>query len=162
VAELRRALRAKPDDILLHQRLHLALAADEGSRDDMLAHARDYLPLLLRQARQAQAVAILKTCVEKDPAFKPHGADVVALAKAAMAADEHALALRVMDKFDRLNPGHEAIPTVYYLSAKALRQMKRYDLAAKVLDALIARYPESPFLGEAKNLRAALDRLEQR
>jgi hypothetical protein len=158
IAELRASLAAKPGDPRPHQQLHRLLLADPAQQSEMLAHAREYLAVLVKESRSDEATKVLQECVDKDPAFKPFPDQIVPLAKHAIARDQGMLALRIMNQFDRLNPGHASTPTVYFLSARALRDQKQLAQARQVLDAFLARFPGDPLAVEAKMLREGLER----
>jgi tetratricopeptide (TPR) repeat protein len=158
VARARANLAAKPGDAMLHQQLHQRLLADPAQQAGMLEHAREYLGVLLKEKNGALAMKVLQACVDKDPAFKPSTEQIVPLAKIAMSSGQGTLALRIMNQFDRLNPGHASTPSVYFLSARALRDLKQLDQARQVLDAMLARFPDDPLAFDAKALRKGLER----
>ena len=159
VAEAREQLAARPQDAVLHQQLHNLLLADAAAGADLLAHARDYIAALVRQARADQAFTVFKTCLSKDAAFRPNADQVLPLANLAMARNEPLVALRLMHEFDRLNPDHAATAGVYYLSARVLRAQNRLAPAMKFLDQLLQRFPNDPLVPQARSLREAIERL---
>jgi hypothetical protein len=158
IAKARANLAAKPGDSMLHQQLHQRLLADPTQQSAMLDHAREYLAVLLKQSNGALALKVLQACLERDPSFKPFTDQVVPLAKIAMSSGQGNVALRIMNQFDRLNPEHAATPSVYFLSARALRDLKQVDQARHVLDAMLARYPDDPLAFDARALRKGLER----
>jgi hypothetical protein len=158
IAALRASLATRPADTRPHQQLHRLLLADPAQQSEMLAHAREYLAVLVKESRSDEATKVLQECVDKDPAFKPFPDQVVPLAKHAIARGQAMLALRIMNQFDRLNPGHASTPTVYFLSARALRDQKQLAQARQVLDAFLARFPGDALAVEAKMLRDGLER----
>lgn len=159
IPEARQQLAARPHDAVLHQQLHNLLLADPAAAADLLAHARDYIAVLAKQSRADHAFTILKTCLAKDAAFRPHPDQVLPLSNLALARGEPMLALRLMHEFDRLNPGHAATAGVLYLSARVLRSQNKLAPAAKILDQLLQRFPNDPLAPQARSLREALDRL---
>lgn len=154
--QLRESIQKNPTNIELHDKYHQLLSEDMSQSDAFLSHARVYLTVLIRQRLQSKALQVLKYCFEIDPLFKPRAEEVVPLAKAALVSNEFILALRLMDKFDRSNPEHSAISTIYYLSAKALIGLKHLQQAEKVLNALITRYPNDPMVNEAIKMRDSI------
>lgn len=129
---------------------------DAAQPAEIPANAREQLAALVKASRGDQALQLLQACVNQDAGFKPFADQVMPLAKLAIARHESMLALRIMSQFDRLNPGHASTPSVYFLSARALLDLKDVEKAKKVLDILLERYPGDPLAPEAKRLRDGL------
>jgi hypothetical protein len=158
IAEAREQLAARPEDPALHQQLFNLLLADASAGEALVAHARDYVALLVRQSRADHAFGILKACLGRDPAFKPHPDHVLPLANIAQARGDGMTALRLMHEFDKRHPNHPAIAGVYYLSARVLRSQNKFSPAVKILDLLLQRFPDDPLARQARSLREALER----
>ena len=65
-------------------------------------------------------------------------------------ADPNA-AIGAMRGFDKLNPGHSAIPEVYLLSAQIMAEdLKNTAMARKILEHVLAKHPGHHVAQEAK------------
>lgn len=82
------------------------------------------------------------------------------LAEAARRRREYKEALEFLKGFDKRFPKHADIPAVYLFAAQVLAENLRQDAQArKLLEVLLARYPEHPVRPQASQLLAVLDRL---
>jgi outer membrane protein assembly factor BamD (BamD/ComL family) len=159
VAEARAQLAARPHDTVLHLQLHNLLVADPAAGGEMLAHAREFIAVLVNQRRGEQAFSILKTCLGRDPAFKPEPDHILPLANLAQAHGDALTALRLMHEFDRRHPNHPATAGIYYLSARVLRGQNKLAAALRILDLMLQRFPSDPLIPQARSMRDAVARL---
>jgi len=66
-------------------------------------------------------------------------------------------AIAALRGFDKLNPGHSAIPEVYLLSAQILAEdLKNTAMARKILEHILAKFPGHHVAQEAKRCLQAL------
>ena len=88
-----------------------------------------------------------------DPAAKPAKAeDVLPIAKAARKAGDAQTAVAAVRGFDKAYPGHELIPDVFVFTAKLLAEdMKNPEMARKILEHVIQKYPGHHLAQEARN-----------
>jgi hypothetical protein len=78
--------------------------------------------------------------------------DVLPIARAARAAGDSKAAVAAVRGFDKAFPGHALIPDVFVFSAKVLAEdFKNNDMARKILEHVIARYPGHYLAQEARN-----------
>lgn len=156
---LRRELAAQPGDLSLHRLLHERLLRQPDALPDLAANARQYIALLCRRTNFERALEIFRDVQARDAAFKPGADDIVPLARLALQHADYALAMRILERFDRSYPDHPATPAVYLLAATALLQLKRRDQAVPILEAILRRFPADPMAPEAQLL---LDRATPR
>jgi len=93
-----------------------------------------------------------KAKLAADPNFKLAKAEeVLPIAKAARAAGDSKTAIAAVRGFDKTFPGHALIPDVFLFSAKLLSEdFKNHDMARKILEHVIAKYPGHYLAQEAK------------
>ncbi len=73
------------------------------------------------------------------------------VAKAARAAGDSKTAVAAVRGFDKAFPAHALIPDVFVFSAKVLAEdFKNNDMARKILEHVIAKYPGHYLAQEAK------------
>ncbi|HSS26747.1 MAG TPA: hypothetical protein VLL50_02235 [Usitatibacter sp.] len=83
--------------------------------------------------------------------------DVLPIVKSARAAGDSKTAIAAVRGFDKVNPGHALIPDVYLMSAKIMAEdLKNFDMARKVLEHMIAKYPGHYLANEARRDLKAL------
>ena len=94
-----------------------------------------------------------KAKLAADPNFKLAKAEeVLPIAKAARAAGDPRTAIAAVRGFDKTFPGHALIPDVFLFSAKLLSEdFKNHDMARKILEHVIAKYPGHYLAQEARN-----------
>ena len=69
-------------------------------------------------------------------------------------------ALTIVKGFDKRFPRHADIPAVYLFAAQVLAENLRQDVQArKLLEVLVARFPDHPVRVQASQLLTVLDRL---
>lgn len=103
-------------------------------------------------------LAKFKAALAIDANVKPMKAeDVLPIAKAARKAGDSRTAVAAVRGFDKTYPGHALIPDIYMLSATIMSEdLKNFDMAKKVLQHLIAKYPGHYLANEAKRALQAL------
>lgn len=154
------AQRVAPDDVLAHERYHKLLAL-AGKEDRLLAHSQRYLAALLQRGKGDEALLLFREMRTRQADFTPEqpGA-LLRLAEAARRRREYKEALEFLKGFDKRFPKHADIPAVYLFAAQVLAENLRQDAQArKLLEVLLARYPEHPVRPQASQLLAVLDRL---
>ncbi len=161
ISLLREELRTNWEKNDLHERYQRLLLA-AGKQDSALKHARDFIGKLVMEKRLFQALDLCEQGLKMDAEFQLHNSDhVYELAAAARMAKRHKLALDLMRGFDRRYPGHKHIPSIYLLSAQILAEHFRANQdAAKILRALLAKFPEHALAGEARQYLEVLTKME--
>lgn len=151
IAEVKDRMRYDRHDVPLNVRLH-GLYRKLGDRDVILAHGQQYLTALARAGQGRQAAALLKELQAMDPAFHPEDGDVVLpAATAALQQGEVPLATGLLRGFDKRFPQHKDTAPVFFLGARLLSEANRqHAQAAKILRAVLQRFPEHPVAGEAR------------
>jgi hypothetical protein len=117
-----------------------------------VALGRTYLAMLVKDREAAKAFEVFKECLAADASFRPErGEDVLPIARAARAAGDPKAAVAVVRGFDKAYPGHAAIPEVFMFSAQLLaEELKNADMARKILQHLLQKYPGHFVAAEAK------------
>ena len=158
------AQRAAPDDQVAHGRYHKLLLL-AGREERAVSHARNYLSLLLQKGRGEQALDLYREMQARESssglAFAPERPEqLLRLAEAARRRREYAPALELVKGFDKRFPRHPEIPAVYLFAASVLCENLRQDASARrILDVLLARFPEHPVAGEARQLATVIDKM---
>ena len=98
---------------------------------------------------------------ERDPAFEPEKpAHLLRLAEAARQGRDFALALSLINGFDKRFPKSPEIPDAYFFAAQMLcENLRRDEKARRILTMLLERYPEHPVAGKARQLLMVLDKM---
>jgi hypothetical protein len=93
-----------------------------------------------------------KAKLAADPNFRlARAEDVLPIAKAARAGGDSKTAIAAVRGFDKAFPGHALIPDVFVFSAKLLAEdFRNNDMARKILEHVIARYPGHYLAQEAR------------
>jgi hypothetical protein len=117
-----------------------------------------YIALALKSSKQADALRVFKACVAADPSFRPaQPEEALPLAKAARAAKDAKAAVAAVRGFDKAHPGSSLIPDVYVFSAKLMAEdLANVDMARKILQHMLAKYPGHYLAQEAKRYLASL------
>ena len=154
------AQRTAPDDLVAHGRYHKLLLL-AGREDRAASHARTYLNLLLQKERGDQALDLYREMLARDASFAPdQPAQLLQLAEAARRRRDYPQALALIKGFDKRFPRHPEIPAVYLFAASVLCENLRQDATARqILEVLLARYPEHPVAGKARQLATVIDKL---
>ncbi|MBC5781607.1 hypothetical protein H8N03_01545 [Ramlibacter sp. USB13] len=151
IAEVKDRMRYDRFDVPLNTRLH-ALYEKLGDRDLVLAHGQQYLSALARAGQGRPAADVLKKLQALDPAYQPQDGDVVLpVATVALRQGEMPLASALLRGFDKRFPQHKDTAPVFVLGARLLSEGGRqHAQAAKILRAVLQRFPEHPVAAEAK------------
>jgi tetratricopeptide (TPR) repeat protein len=151
------SMREDPYDVSRHALYHetLMAAPDKGKA---VAHAKRYLALLVKSGKPREAIALFKRATEVDPAFRPEQPEeVLPLAKSAREIKDPNAAVAIVRGFDKANPGHPDIPAVYLFSARLLAEdLDNGDMARKILQHLVNKYPAHSVAAEAKTYLQAM------
>jgi len=117
-----------------------------------------YIALALKSSKEADALRVFKACVAADPSFRPaQPEEALPLAKAARAAKDAKAAVAAVRGFDKAHPGSSLIPDVYLFSAKLMAEdLANVDMARKILQHMLAKYPGHYLAQEAKRYLASL------
>ncbi len=139
-----------------HKLLQLSRDCEESSR-----HGRELIQVLINLERKPDAVKVYADCVDLDSKFKLiEGGQTYMLAECANGVGKPALALRMLNKFGQRFSGHPDTIRAYFLAAKLLCEHKGEDRQAKkVLDGLLAKYPEHALAGEIRTYRDLVEKL---
>jgi len=149
-----------PEDVGVNNRYYkLLLLAD--NEEQLLIHARSYLPLLLKKGLTAEALELFVTLRERALALElTDPALVLQLARAARQKRDPELALSLLKGFDKRFPGVKEIPEVYFFAAETLSENLHKDASARqILLTLLKRYPSHPLSEQARNLLIVLDKM---
>jgi hypothetical protein len=162
VAEVKDEMRYAKLDPDLNDRLH-AIHQQSGDTAATLAHGPQWLAALALADRGKAALAALRQLQQLDPGFVvTEGRAVLPLAKAAMKQGDHALAVKLLQGFDKRFPDHEDLPAVYFLGARLMSEHARqHDKAAKLLRGVLARYPGHALADEVRTYLTVLERMPQ-
>lgn len=150
IAEVKDRMRYDRQDPALNARLH-ALYLLQGDSAATLAHGQQLLAALARAGQGRQAVEALRKLLAIDPGFVVQDGDaILPAATAAVQERDFALAARLLNAFDRRFPGHKDLPAVYFLGARLLsEQSRQHDKAVRILQMLVAKFPEHGVAAEA-------------
>ncbi|MEF8754213.1 MAG: hypothetical protein V5B60_09770 [Accumulibacter sp.] len=152
--------RLNPYDLAIQDRYHkLLLLADR--KDRALAHGQRYLRLLVRLARNGEALELLLRLRELDPDFLPDSPELrLPLATAAFErGDTDATVVALVRSFDRYHPHHPDVPAVYFLSARLMNErLGNHDAALVVLRAVRQKFPEHPLTPAVERYQTILER----
>lgn len=154
-------LRERPQDLSLHARLHKLLLA-EGYPPRIDDHTDKYLDLLMRSDNAREALPLVEEALQRRADWEPrHTEHVAPLARAALAANQLALAARLIRGFDRRHKAHPDVPAVYLVGAQLMLQQGGAALpqARQILQHLISRHPADPAAAEGQRILERLDRL---
>ncbi|GHD62991.1 tetratricopeptide repeat protein [Jeongeupia chitinilytica] len=158
---LRAALREHPSEPGLHDRYVKLLiatgAVDEALRDG----AHRYLDLLQQAGKHGQALSTLESVRKRLAGFQPaSGRQALQLAQLAYEQRNPALAISLLRGFEKRYPGNADIASAMLLGARLLCEHRGDDVqAGKLLQALIARFPQHAARPEAERLLQTISRL---
>lgn len=137
-------------------------ATDEASARDPLLEgslrARANIGTLIERGQSELALQVFVGCVKLDPAFAADAATVLPLAQEAVLQGRPRQALRVMQRFDVLYPGHADTPEVILLSARCMLDIDNRDAARLLLSAFRQYFPVHPLTSQADELTQQLAR----
>lgn len=155
------AQRTAPDDVAAHERYHKLLAL--AKKDErLLNHSQRYLALLLQKGKGDEALALFRAMQARVPDYTPEQPGMLLrLAEAARRRREYKESLSLVKGFDKRFPRHTDIPAVYLFAAQVLSENLRQDAQArKLLEVLVARFPDHPVRNQASQFLTVLDKLE--
>ncbi|WP_284619411.1 tetratricopeptide repeat protein [Aquabacterium humicola] len=163
IAALKDALRSSPHDPELNDQLH-ALYTEVGDTVSVLAHGPQWVAAQALDGRGRAALAALKTLQKIDARFELQDADaLLPLAKAAVQHGEQALAVQLLQGFDKRFPEHPDLPGVYFLGAQLMSEYgRRHEQATKLLKRLLKRYSGHALAGEMRTYLELLQRVQVR
>lgn len=148
------------DDLVKNQKLH-KLYVMQGDVEKTLPHARHLIGLQLAAGRADVAYEVLAKIKTLSADFMiTDGNAVLPLATVAKRRINAALAVELINGFDRRFPKHPDVPGVYLLAAKVMSELKRDDAQAKrILKHLILSFPDSAPAAEARTYLSVLERV---
>jgi tetratricopeptide (TPR) repeat protein len=154
---LARLVRRQPDQLPLHERYHLALAAT-GRTDATLEHAPQYIALLLADGQVEPALRLFRECAERRPGFGLHDpAAQLQLARAARRQGDPQFASTVLRDFDQRFPGSAMQGDAYYLAAQLLHEdFHESGEARRLLEFVLRQYPNDPIADAARRYLAGM------
>jgi len=153
------ALERHADDLRLNERFHqLLFGLRERSR--CLRHLSHYLPLAARLNPSLAATALLNAR-QLQADYLPEDAQVCeTVAEALLQRHKTREALSLLRNLHQRFPQYPHIPRAYLLAARGFAEgLGQVEPAQKLLAFILARYPQSPLLGEVRALQATLGKL---
>ncbi|WP_432721033.1 tetratricopeptide repeat protein [Jeongeupia wiesaeckerbachi] len=158
---LRSALREHAADLTLHERYLKLLLATEAADDMLRSAANHYLAALQHAGKPGQGLSVVESVRLRLADFQPAGGELaVRLAQLAREQHKPALAISLLRGFEKRYPGNAEIASAMLLGARILCEHRGDDAQArKLLQALIARFPQHAARPEAEKLLQVLDRL---
>ena len=157
---LRVEIRAQPESLLLHDELRHWLR-QEGQKTELVAHAKEYIPLLLAKDQDRRAMEVVRECQAIDPAFSLDKAeDVTRLAHAAADAGQTQLAVGLLAGFHKRFRNHPDIGRNYLLAAKLWAERMNKEMQARaMLQQIKLTLPNDPVIPQVDAYIAFLDKL---
>ena len=153
----RNAARDEPQNIVAQERL-LTLLKTGGQQEKAQQQGERLFILCLSQGDARRALDLYQSLF-KNPAALP-AEHILPLAKLASRQRDYALALDLVRGFDKRFPGHADIPGVYYFSAQLIsEQFRQNGTALRILEVMLARFPEHPLAGDARQYLEVLKRM---
>lgn len=128
----------------VHDRYRKLLALRDRQQE-LLDHAREYIPVLLYGHEQSKkAMQITEECLAMDAGFRPkEPKTVLDLARVMERFERWESVLRLTSGFARQHPKHPDVVENYFLGARALVHGRgEPEKAARVVRQLLERYPE--------------------
>ena len=125
-----------------------------GAMPGQAAAARPATPAAPPPPTPDEQYKSFKAKIAADATFRIAKAEeVLPIAKAARAAGDAKTAVSAVRGFDKAFPGHALIPDVFVFTAKVLvDDFKNYDMARKILEHVVAKYPGHHLAQEARNV----------
>ncbi|WP_457670374.1 tetratricopeptide repeat protein [Thiolapillus sp.] len=157
IAELQQLIVEYPDDLGIHRRLHqLCLLERKGK--DLFRHARSYMPLLLREGRDAQAAELYQDCRALGENCAPDDAEgCYRLGRALRGAGKYREVIDLLNGLHKRFPRSDFVPHAYFLMARTLSEsLNKDDLAVKALRFIVDNYAGHPVLPDVKAYLAVL------
>lgn len=149
--------RVSPEDLEAQER-HYKVLLLAKKPDKALASAQKLMPLLARKGREQRLLEVYAECRGLQADFRlVKATDQLALATAAAARREDAIAMHALLRFEKLYPECPEAPAAMLLQAKILAERLHKDQAAmQLLRVLRGKFPKAPEAAEAKQYLAAL------
>ncbi len=159
-ALLRDEIAAHPDQLMLHDEYRHWLRQNEN-KDDLLAHAKKYIPILLAQNHERRALDVVRECQTLDPAFAVEDpAEVTRLAHAAADAGQTQMALGLLSGFHKRFRNHPDIGRNYLLAAKLWAERMNKEMQARaMLNQIKLTMPNDAVIPQVDAYIAFLDKL---
>lgn len=141
---------------VLPKRSKLAVEQTQAAVSDPVPEgaqrARANIATLIARGQPELALLVFTGCVKLDPAFAADSPTVLPLAQAAVQQGRPRQALRVMQRFDVLYPGHPDTPEVVLLSARCMLDIGHRDAARLLLSAFRQHFPAHALAEQADAL----------
>ena len=139
-ALLREEMRERAVSVEVHE-LYRRLLQQDTNRDELLAHGRLFLHLLLMEKQERRALGLARECLDLDPDFTtPEVEDGVRLAGRAALLGQSGLAIDLLLAAIRREPKHPQLPAwTVQVADLMLRQPGREAQARSLLDAALTR-----------------------
>jgi tetratricopeptide (TPR) repeat protein len=159
IAAVKDEMRYARLDPKLNTRLH-ELYQQQGDEAQVLAHGPQWLAALGQAGQAREALAALKALRGIDPGFEVQdGHAALHCATAATRQGDHALAVQLLQGFDKRFPEHPETPAAFFIGARLMSEYARqHDKAAKILRAVLARWPEHALAAEVKTYLTVLEK----
>lgn len=157
IDQLQRELRQNGLQPEEHDRYRKLLRLQDRT-DDLLAHSRTYISVLLYGLDQPKkAMSIAEEALRVDAGFQPEDPRQVRdIVRFADQYDHHELVIRLTSPFGKQNPKHPHLPENYFLGAKALFEGRGDEQKAlRILHQLQKHFPNH-------ELRPRVDELTER
>lgn len=141
----------------LHER-YRSLLRELDDRAQLQVHGRMYLSVLLAQDREKPALALLRECLETDPAFLPTQAEEAGrLARRAVLAGHYELAVDLLSRAIRNWPKSKENPGFMLFCASVLSdKLARHAQAREQLWQIRRRYRDHPIQPQVDQLMERL------
>ncbi len=137
---LREEMRERAVSVEVHE-LYRRLLQQDTDREELRAHGRLFLHLLLMEKQERRALGLARECLDLDPDFTtPEVEDAVRLARRAALLGQSGLAIDLLLAAIRREPKHPQLPGWTVQAADLmLRQPGREAQARSLLDAAMTR-----------------------
>ena len=160
VSLLRDEIAVRPAAIALHEEYrHWLREANEPG--ELLANTRHFVPALLAQGRDHEALDAAREAYALDAGFALDKAeDVTRLGAAAAGAGQSQLALNVLSGFHKRFRNHADIARNYLLAARIMAERMNREMQARaLLQQIKVVLPDDPLIPEVDAYLAFLDQL---
>lgn len=139
------------DNAADQRRYHRLLKLTDRT-DHLAQHAQRFIPLLVQQQRESEALEVWGSCYKRAPQFTLDSADhTLALARFAWKGMQSGHVLALLQGFEKQHPGHDRTPEALELIVRALKQgANKPDQALRVFMRMKTRYPDHPGTQEAE------------
>jgi tetratricopeptide (TPR) repeat protein len=114
----------------------------KGLAPEMLDHARAYLDILAKSNRKDKLCEVYLECASKSTEFVPSASSLFKVASALNERRRPKEALRLYNRFVKLDPHNALVPKAYFLGASIIHEkLKDPKKAAGILKGLIKKFP---------------------